>query len=239
MLLIPAIDLKNGEAVRLYKGDYNQKTVYSSSPIAKTFERMGANYLHVVDLDGAKDAKASNLETIKKIRESISIPMELGGGIRNMETVDLYLGEVGIDRVILGTAAINHPEFLKEALNKYGAQRIVVGVDIKDGYVSTSGWLQTSQIYYLDFLKELESIGVKVIVCTDISKDGTLTGPSFDVYKKIKENTSLDFVVSGGVKDKEDIYKVKQLGYYGCIVGKAYYEGKIDLKEVISCLQKE
>ncbi|MEE0965601.1 MAG: 1-(5-phosphoribosyl)-5-[(5-phosphoribosylamino)methylideneamino]imidazole-4-carboxamide isomerase [Bacilli bacterium] len=240
MLLIPAIDLKNGEAVRLYKGDYNQKTVYSSSPdeIAKSFEEMGADYLHVVDLDGAKDAKATNLKTIKKIRDSISIPMELGGGIRNMETVDLYLNEVGVNRVILGTAAINDPKFLKAALKKYGPQRIVVGVDIKDGYVSTSGWLETSEVYYIDFLKDLESIGVKIIVCTDISKDGTLTGPSFDVYQKIKENTNLDFVVSGGVKDKEDIYKVNELGYYGCIVGKAYYEGKIDLKEVISCLQK-
>ena len=221
MLLIPAIDLKNGEAVRLYKGDYNQKTVYSSSPdeIAKSFEEMGADYLHVVDLDGAKDAKATNLKTIKKIRDSISIPMELGGGIRNMETVDLYLNEVGVNRVILGTAAINDPKFLKAALKKYGPQRIVVGVDIKDGYVSTSGWLETSEVYYIDFLKDLESIGVKIIVCTDISKDGTLTGPSFDVYQKIKENTNLDFVVSGGVKDKEDIYKVNELGYYGCIVG--------------------
>ena len=162
MLLIPAIDLKNGEAVRLYKGDYNQKTVYSSTPedIAKAFEAMGAHYLHVVDLDGAKDGQTTNLETIKKIRKAISIPMELGGGIRNMETVDLYLNEVGIDRVILGTAAIHDPLFLKEALKVYGPKRIVVGVDIKDGYVSTSGWLETSQVYYLDFLKVLEEIGV-------------------------------------------------------------------------------
>lgn len=241
MLLIPAIDLKNGEAVRLFKGDYQQKTVYSSTPemIAKTFEEMGADYLHVVDLDGAKDAKTTNLETIQKIRKSISIPMELGGGIRNMETVDLYLEQVGINRVILGTAAINDPEFLKQALQKYGPERIVVGVDIKDGYVLTSGWLETSEVYYLDFLKELEKIGVKIIVCTDISKDGTLTGPSFDIYAKIKENTNLDFVVSGGVKDKEDIYQVNALNYYGCIVGKAYYEGKINLKEVIECLRKE
>jgi len=240
MLLIPAIDLKNGEAVRLFKGDYHQKTVYSSTPemIAKNFEEMGADYLHVVDLDGAKDARAINLETIQKIRKSISIPMELGGGIRNMETVDLYLDQVGINRVILGTAAINDPDFLKQALKKYGPERIVVGVDIKDGYVLTSGWLETSEVYYLDFLKELEKIGVKIIVCTDISKDGTLTGPSFDIYKKIKENTNLDFVVSGGVKDKEDIYQVNALNYYGCIVGKAYYEGKIDLKEVIECLRK-
>jgi len=199
---------------------------------------MGAHYLHVVDLDGAKDGQTTNLETIKKIRKEISIPMELGGGIRNMETVDLYLNEVGIDRVILGTAAIHDPLFLKEALKVYGPKRIVVGVDIKDGYVSTSGWLETSQVYYLDFLKVLEEIGVKTIVCTDISKDGTLTGPSFEIYEEIKKNTHLDFVVSGGVKGNEDIYKVNDLNYYGCIVGKAYYEGKVDLKEVIQCLQK-
>ena len=241
MILIPAIDLKDGQAVRLYKGDYQQKTIYSSSPedIALNFEKMGADYLHVVDLDGAKEGITSNLETIKKIRKTISIPMELGGGIRNIETVNLYLNEIGINRVILGTAAIENPNFLALALEKYGSDRIVVGVDIKDGYVSTSGWLKTSQVYYLDFLKELEKMGVKYIVCTDISKDGTLSGPSFDLYESIYQNSSLQFVVSGGVKDANDIYKVNEKGYYGCIVGKAYYEGKIDLEGVIRCLQKE
>lgn len=241
MILIPAIDLKDGQAVRLYKGDYQQKTIYSSSPedIALNFENMGADYLHVVDLDGAKEGITSNLETIKKIRKTISIPMELGGGIRNIETVNLYLNEIGINRVILGTAAIENPNFLALALEKYGSDRIVVGVDVKDGYVSTSGWLKTSQVYYLDFLKELEKMGVKYIVCTDISKDGTLSGPSFDLYESIYQNSSLQFVVSGGVKDANDIYKVNEKGYYGCIVGKAYYEGKIDLEGVIRCLQKE
>lgn len=241
MILIPAIDLKDGQAVRLYKGDYQQKTIYSSSPedIALNFEKMGADYLHVVDLDGAKEGITSNLETIKKIRKTVSIPIELGGGIRNIETVNLYLNEIGINRVILGTAAIENPNFLALALEKYGSDRIVVGVDVKDGYVSTSGWLKTSQVYYLDFLKELEKMGVKYIVCTDISKDGTLSGPSFDLYESIYQNSSLQFVVSGGVKDANDIYKVNEKGYYGCIVGKAYYEGKIDLEGVIRCLQKE
>ena len=241
MILIPAIDLKDGQAVRLYKGDYQQKTIYSSSPedIALNFENMGADYLHVVDLDGAKEGITSNLETIKKIRKTVSIPIELGGGIRNIETVNLYLNEIGINRVILGTAAIENPNFLALALEKYGSDRIVVGVDVKDGYVSTSGWLKTSQVYYLDFLKELEKMGVKYIVCTDISKDGTLSGPSFDLYESIYQNSSLQFVVSGGVKDANDIYKVNEKGYYGCIVGKAYYEGKIDLEGVIRCLQKE
>lgn len=241
MILIPAIDLKDGQAVRLYKGDYQQKTVYSSAPaeIALNFQNMGADYLHVVDLDGAKDGVTTNLTMIQKIRDALSIPIELGGGIRDMATVDLYLNQVGIDRVILGTAAIENPEFLRTALQKYGPQRIVVGVDVKDGYVATSGWLVDTQTYYLDFLKELENIGVEYIVCTDISKDGTLTGPSFDLYENIHQQSRIQFVVSGGIKDAQDIYKVNQLGYYGCIVGKAYYEGKIDLKEVISCLQKE
>ena len=173
MLVIPAIDLKDGQAVRLYKGDYNQKTVYSNNPeeLAKEFETMGAKWLHVVDLDGAKDGKCINLETIRKIKQTTNMSLELGGGIRNMETVALYLDEVGIDRVILGTAAINDPQFLKEAISKYGAKKIVVGVDVKNGYVSTSGWLKTSDVPYLDFIKELEKIGVEYIVVTDISKD--------------------------------------------------------------------
>lgn len=241
MIVIPAIDLKDGQAVRLFKGDYQQKTVYSSHPedIAKEFEDMGADYLHVVDLDGAKDGVTANLSTIQKIRQAISMPIELGGGIRNMQTVDLYLDKIGIDRVILGTAAFENPEFLREAIEKYGAERIVVGVDVKNGYVSTAGWLKTSQTYYLDFLKELEKIGVQYIVCTDISRDGTLMGPSFALYENIHQNSHIHFVVSGGIKDAQDIYQVNKKGYYGCIVGKAFYEGKINLKEVISCLQKE
>lgn len=241
MLVIPAIDLKDGEAVRLYKGDYLQKTVYSSNPedIAKNFEDMGADYLHVVDLDGAKDGTTTNLESIRKIRQAISIPMELGGGIRDIQTVSLYLDDVGVDRVILGTAAIENPQFLKEALKRYGSKRIVVGVDVKDGFVATSGWLVQTKTHYLEFLKELEKIGVEYIVCTDISKDGTLTGPSMDLYEDIYKNTSIQCVVSGGVKDDEDIYVVNKKGYYACIVGKAYYEGKVHLKEVIQCLRKE
>lgn len=241
MLVIPAIDLKDGEAVRLYKGDYQQKTVYSTHPeeIALQFEKMGADYLHVVDLDGAKEGMTSNLETIKKIRKTISIPMELGGGIRDMETVSLYLDEVGINRVILGTAALENPQFLKDALSKYGSQRIVVGVDVKDGYVSTSGWLVQTHIHYLEFLKQLEDLGVQYIVCTDISRDGTLSGPSLELYDDIYHHSSIQFVVSGGIKDASDIYQVNQLGYYGCIVGKAYYEGQINLEEVIQCLRKE
>lgn len=239
MLVIPAIDLKDGQAVRLYKGDYNQKTVYSNNPeeLAKEFETMGAKWLHVVDLDGAKDGKCINLETIRKIKQTTNIAVELGGGIRNMETVALYLDEVGIDRVILGTAAINDPQFLKEAISKYGAKKIVVGVDVKNGYVSTSGWLKTSDVPYLDFIKELEKIGVEYIVVTDISKDGTLQGPNFKMYEQIASMSKINFVVSGGIKDKQNILDVAKKDYYACIVGKAYYEGKVDLKEVIACSQ--
>ena len=241
MLVIPAIDLKNGEAVRLYKGDYQKKTVYSTAPeqLAKQFEEMGVSYLHLVDLDGAKDAQAVNKKIIKKIRETVSMSIELGGGIRNMETVSYYLDTIGIDRVILGTAALDHPDFLKEALFRYGADKIIVGVDIKNGFVSTSGWLKTSAMSYLTFIDQLAEIGIKTIICTDISKDGTLQGPNFELYKTIASHSSLSLVVSGGIKDDKDIYQVAKQGYYGGIVGKAYYEGHIDLREVIRNVSQE
>lgn len=241
MLVIPAIDLKDGEAVRLYKGDYQQKTVYSKHPeeLAQTFENYGAKLLHVVDLDGAKDGRAKNLATIQKIRNHTTMKIELGGGIRDMKTIDLYLNEVGIDRVILGTAALVNQEFLKEALKKYGNEKIVVGVDVKDGYVSTSGWLETSQVPYLEFIHYLESIGVKYIVATDISKDGTLMGPNFEMYDQIYQSSKINFVVSGGIKDFQNIKDVYDKEYYACIVGKAYYEKKVNLKEAIQCLQNE
>lgn len=181
MIVIPAIDIKEGEAVRLYKGDYNQKTVYSKNPeeLAKDFEKIGAEYLHLVDLDGAKDGTSVNIETIRKIRESVKIPIELGGGIRTEDTVKIYLEEIGINRIIIGTSAIQNPEFLKRMLNKYGAEKIVVGVDVKDGNVSISGWLETSEVNYIDFIKKLEKMGIKYIVVTDISKDGTLQRTKF------------------------------------------------------------
>lgn len=241
MLVIPAIDLKNGEAVRLYKGDYEHKTIYSKNPeeVAKKFEEAGAKYIHIVDLDGAKEGKCINFEAIRKIRDCINIPIELGGGIRDKETVELYLDNLKINRVILGTSAVKNPLFLKEMLSKYGAEKIVVGVDVKDGYVMASGWLETSKVEYIEFIKQLEQIGVKYIVVTDISKDGTLNGPNFDMYKKIRKNSNINFVVSGGIKDIQNIKEVNELDYYGCIVGKAYYEGRINLKEAIECLGKE
>lgn len=240
MIILPAIDLKEGKAVRLYKGDYQQKTIYSDKPVevAKKFEAMGASWLHLVDLDGAKDGKCVNLETIKEIKENTNLRIELGGGIRDLQTVQLYLDIVKIDRVILGTAAINNPSFLKEVFSIYGPEKIVVGVDVKDGFVSTAGWLETSTVPFLTFIKELEVLGIQYIVVTDISKDGTLQGPNFKMYQQIKETSTINFVVSGGIKDKQNILDVESKDYYGCIIGKAYYEGKVDIQEVLTCLQK-
>ena len=229
-LIIPAIDLQNGEAVRLYQGDYAQKTVYSNVPaaIARGFQDMGAKYLHLVDLDGAKDGNTANIATIRKIRAAISIPIQLGGGIRNAETVAMYLDEMKIDRVILGTIAVKDPGFVRAMLEKHGAEKIVVGVDVRNGMVSTAGWREDSTVDYLEFIEDLKAMGVKYIVATDIIKDGSLTSPNWEMYEKIK---GINFVVSGGVSCEADVERAR--GYYAVIVGKAYYEGRIDLK---SCL---
>ena len=230
-MIIPAIDLQNGEAVRLYKGDYAQKTVYSKKPVelARKFEKMGAKYLHVVDLDGAKAGGAANVETIRKIRGNADIPIQVGGGVRNEETVSLYLDELKINRVILGTIAVKKPEFARAMIEKYGDGRIVVGVDVKDGRVLTGGWLEDGGVDYLDFIEHLKSMGARFIVATDISRDGTLTAPNWDMYAKIK---GINVIVSGGVSCEADI--VKALDYYGVIVGKAYYENKVDLAKMLA-----
>ena len=249
MLIIPAIDLQNGQAVRLLKGDYNEKTVYSHDPVkvAKDFEAMGAKYLHVVDLDGAKSGNTVNLETIRQIHAAIKISMQLGGGIRNAEIVDMYLNDVGIDRVILGTIAVSNPEFVWEMVQTHGPERIVVGVDVRfmpdttwatpetkapiSGFVATGGWTKDSTVNYLGFIDDLKAMGVQYLVVTDISRDGTLTSPNWDMYEKIR---GINIVVSGGVASEADIEKAAK--YYGIIVGKAHYEGKVDLKK---CFQSQ
>jgi len=230
MIIIPAIDLQNGEAVRLYKGDYSKKTVYSKDPaeLAKGFEKMGAKYLHVVDLDGAKNGITANIETIRKIRKSVDIPMQVGGGIRNAETVSLYLDELKVDRIILGTIAVNSPDFVRERIAEYTAEKIVVSVDVLNGKIATSGWLYNSGVDYLEFIEQLKALGVKYIVATDISKDGALESPNWSMYEKIK---GINLIVSGGVACDADIENAK--GYYGIIVGKAYYEGKVDLEKCL------
>jgi len=232
MIIIPAIDIIGGEAVRLVKGDYAQKTVYSSNPeeLASSFEAMGAKYLHVVDLEGAKGGSTTNLETIRKIRGALKIPMQLGGGIRNADTVKLYLENVGINRVILGTVALTQPDFVDQMISTYGPERIVVGVDAKDGKVATAGWLEGSSVHYLEYISRLKSQGVKYAVVTDIGRDGTLTSPNWDMYESI---SGMEVIVSGGVASDEHIHKAAS--YYGVIVGKAFYEGKVDLK---ACLAK-
>ncbi|MFQ9921922.1 MAG: 1-(5-phosphoribosyl)-5-[(5-phosphoribosylamino)methylideneamino]imidazole-4-carboxamide isomerase [Beduini sp.] len=239
MLILPAIDLKDGKVVRLFKGDYQKETIYAldAVEIASYYEKIGADFLHLVDLNGAKEGCRINQKTIASIREHTQLPIELGGGIRDKETIAFYLEKLKIDRIILGTVALKNKPLLKEALQLYGAERIVVGVDIKDGCVATEGWLDTSKVDYLTFLKELEGLRVRYVVVTDISKDGTLSGPNFELYEKIRQETQLKVIVSGGISCKEDVYQVKD--NYGCIIGKAFYDGKIDLEEVIACLKKE
>lgn len=233
MKIFPAIDLLGGKAVRLYKGDYNQVTVYSDNPvdIAKDFEKKGAICIHLVDLEGARDGNTPNLETVKRIVNETSLFSEIGGGIRNMQTVRAYL-ENGVDRVILGTAAVNDEEFLKSALKEYG-ERIAVGVDIKDGKVAIKGWLEKSEYDCYDFCAKMQALGVKTLICTDISKDGAMQGTNRELYKELSSRFSLDITASGGVSSLDDIIALRKLDLYGAIIGKAYYIGAIDLEKAV------
>ena len=233
MNIFPAIDLYEGAAVRLFKGDYDQMTIYDKNPlnIAKKFEECGAEYLHMVDLEGAKTGLTPNLETIENIVKNTSLFVELGGGIRSMETVDKYLS-IGVSRVILGTAAITDEAFLDEALAKYG-EKIAVGVDIRDGYVAIKGWTEKSQYTFEDFCKKMQDKGVKTIICTDISKDGAMKGTNRELYKQLNSALSLDIIASGGVSSMDDIVALREMELYGAIIGKAYYTNAIDLKEAI------
>lgn len=233
MELFPAIDLIGGCAVRLVKGDYAQKTVYSDNPaeVAKSFAAAGAKYLHVVDLEGAKDGGTPNLETIKNIVENGGLLVEVGGGIRSEEVIKKYL-DAGVFRVILGTAAVQNPAFLEEMVQKYG-EKIAVGVDIKDGMVAIKGWTEVSAESCFDFCEKLQKIGVKTIICTDISKDGLLSGTNLELYKELSEKFSVDIVASGGVTTLDDVKKLADMGMYGAILGKALYTGNIDLKAAV------
>ena len=233
MELFPAIDLIGGCAVRLVKGDYTQKTVYSDNPaeVAKSFAAAGAKYLHVVDLEGAKDGGTPNLETIKNIVENGGLLVEVGGGIRSEEVIQKYL-DAGVFRVILGTAAVQNPAFLEDMVQKYG-EKIAVGVDIKDGMVAIKGWTEVSAESCFDFCEKLQKIGVKTIICTDISKDGLLSGTNLELYKELSEKFSVDIVASGGVTTLDDVKKLADMGMYGAILGKALYTGNIDLKAAV------
>ena len=233
MLIFPAIDLYDGKAVRLYKGDYNNMTVYSNDPVsvARDFEAKGAAYIHMVDLEGAKDGTTPNLETVRAVAASTSLRVEIGGGIRSMETVDKYIS-AGVYRVILGTAAVTDRAFLKEALAKYG-EKIAVGADIKDGFVAIKGWLEKSSVACDEFFADMQALGVKTVICTDISKDGAMKGTNLSLYKSLSEKFSIDIVASGGVSSLEDVRALRAMELYGAIVGKAYYVGAIDLAEAI------
>lgn len=233
MHIFPAIDLYEGKAVRLLKGDYKQMTVYSDNPpeIALDFQDQGAKFLHLVDLEGAASGGTPNLDTIKRIRQATDLFCEVGGGIRSMAVVDTYIG-AGVDRVILGTAAVEDRDFLKAAVQKYG-DKIAVGADIRDGYVAIKGWTEKSAYTCMDFCKAMQEMGVKTLICTDISKDGAMAGTNAALYKTLSEALSMQIIASGGVSSIEDVKNLAALKLYGAIIGKAYYTGAIDLQEAI------
>jgi phosphoribosylformimino-5-aminoimidazole carboxamide ribotide isomerase len=233
MLIYPAIDLYGGKAVRLYKGDYAQMTIYNDNPVevAKDFTACGASCIHLVDLEGAKNGTTPNFETVTAIKAGTGLFCEIGGGIRSMETIDRYLS-AGIDRVILGTAAVTEPGFVEAAVAKYG-EKIAVGIDIKDGFVAIKGWTVKSEENAFDFCEKMQKIGVKTLICTDISKDGAMQGTNHELYRELSEKFSMNIIASGGVSSLEDVERLSKLGIHGAIVGKAYYTGAIDLAQAI------
>nr|WP_279664258.1 1-(5-phosphoribosyl)-5-[(5-phosphoribosylamino)methylideneamino]imidazole-4-carboxamide isomerase [Ectobacillus ponti] len=225
--------MKNGRCVRLYQGQFQQETVVNENPLeqAVVFEKLGAKALHLVDLDGALDGTPTNLPVIRQIASKLNIPVQVGGGIRSMETIEALLS-VGVARVIIGTAALLNPAFLQEALEKHG-DRIIVGIDAKDEYVATRGWLDVSDVHYIELAKKMEEMGVKTIIFTDISRDGTLTGPNLEQLAALQAAVGVDIVASGGVSSLEDISKLNDMNLYGVITGKALYEGKFALEEAL------
>lgn len=237
MILFPAIDIVGGKAVRLFKGDYDQMTVYSDRPaeIALDFKACGATHIHIVDLEGARDGGTPNLDTVLGIKKQSGLFCEIGGGIRSMEVVDRYLN-AGIDRVILGTAAINDEAFLKKAVEKYGA-RIAVGADIKDGFIAVKGWLERSTVTADEFFENMQNLGVQTIICTDISKDGAMQGTNLSLYRTMSRRYRVDITASGGVSSMDDVIALKDMDLYGAIIGKAYYTGAIDLRKAVQAVQ--
>ncbi len=233
MIILPAIDLLGRKAVRLLKGDYNQVTVYSDSPleVAEKFKSLGATHIHMVDLDGAKYGTAPNMDIVAEVAEKTGLFIEIGGGIRSMETVKKYI-DAGISRVILGTAAICDEDFLKEAVKAYG-EKIAVGADVKDGKIAVKGWLEQSDVTLDEFFLKMQDLGVKNIICTDISRDGAMRGTNLELYRELTAKYSLDITASGGVSSIEDVKRLREMNLYGAIIGKAYYTGAVDLKEAI------
>lgn len=238
MKIFPAIDLYNGCAVRLLKGDYNQMTIYSENPceFAAAFEQKGAENLHLVDLEGAKSGATPNLNTIKSIVSQTNLYTELGGGIRSLSTIDKYLN-IGVNRLILGTAAITEQGFVEAAIKEFGQDSIAVGIDIKEEKVAIKGWTEVTDITCDEFCKQMESIGVKTIICTDISKDGAMKGTNRQLYKSLSEKFGLDIMASGGVSTLDDIKALSDMNLYGAILGKALYTGAIDLEDAIKTVK--
>lgn len=234
MIIIPAIDIIDGKPVRLYQGDYSRKEIVAEDVLetALAFQKQGAEFVHLVDLDGAKKGELVNGDLIIKVAKSLDIPVEVGGGIRTFETIE-YLINNGVSRVILGTVAMENKDLLKKAIKSFG-EKIAVGIDCKDGYAYGSGWLEGSKLYYIDFAKELETLGVKNIIVTDISKDGTLEGPNVDMLKELQKEVNIDITASGGVATIEDIKELKSIGVYGAITGKAIYAKTLSLEEAIN-----
>ena len=237
MVIIPAIDIIDGKAVRLYQGDYNKKDNMQGEvlDIAKSFKEAGAKLIHLVDLDGAKEGKLVNKDLILKVVNDLNIDVEVGGGIRTFEDIKALI-DGGVKRVILGTVAIENKDLLRKVVEEF-KEKIAVAIDFKDGYIHTKGWLNKSEIYYKDLIKELEVIGVKNIIVTDITKDGTLLGPNIEIMKELSEFTSIDITSSGGIKNLENIIELNKLNIYGCIVGKAIYSKDVNLKEAISYIE--
>lgn len=233
MLIFPAIDLYGGKAVRLYKGDYSQMTVYNDNPlsVAEDFRNQGATCLHIVDLEGAKTGETPNIETVKLLAKESGLFTEIGGGIRNIETADKYI-EAGVDRIILGTAAVKDEAFLIECVKKYG-DKVAVGADLKDGYVAIKGWTEKSEYDAYTFCEKMQKIGVKTLIITDISKDGAMQGTNLALYKELSEKFNIDITASGGVSTIDDVKKLSEMNMYAAIIGKAYYTGAISIKEAV------
>lgn len=240
MIIFPAIDLVDGKAVRLTKGDYSRMDIYDDDPaaVAQRFESQGATHLHIVDLSGARDGSPKNFEVIKKIRESCNLFIQVGGGIRDEQRIRKYL-DMGANRVILGTAAIKNPGFLTASLSAFGTDKIVLGADLLNGRAAVNGWTKATDIDGIDLCRSARDAGVKTILCTDISKDGMLQGPAIRLYEKIMEIGGIDLIASGGVTDIVDITQLKSKGLYGAIIGKALYAGNISLADALSAAGKE
>lgn len=233
MVIYPAIDLYEGKAVRLLRGDYAKMTVYSEDPVAVAgdFLAQGATHIHLVDLEGAKAGTTPNLETVCAIKQATGLFCEIGGGIRSMEVVERYLG-AGIDRVILGTAAVTDETFLRTAVQTWG-ERIAVGIDIQDGYVAIKGWTEKSQEPAMAFCEKMQKLGVRTLICTDISRDGAMQGANHGLYRELSEKFNMNIIASGGVSSMEDVRALAAMEIHGAIIGKAYYTGAVNLKEAI------